>query len=143
AFTPAGEQVPKACRVHLACEEAKEEGCRSEFERLIKLNRRHLEKFDTKAVVHLDRNARSSSLQSWVLEDQHVSNSFRPLVIADDYASRWAPPDWDAPHGPVLSNGRFLHDPRPEAASFQPPTGFVEARQGIARYIRGSDDQSG
>jgi len=143
AFTLAGEQVPKACRVHLACEEAKEEGCRSEFERLIKLNRRHLEKFDTKAVVHLDRNARSSSLQSWVLEDQYVSNSFRPLVIADDYASRWAPPDWDAPHGPVLSNGRFLHDPRPEATSFQPPKGFVEARQGIARYIRGSDDQSG
>lgn len=143
AFTPAGEQVPKACQVYLACEEAKEEGCRSEFERLIKLNRRHLEKFDTKAVVHLDRNARSSSLQSWVLEDQNVSNSFRPLVIADDYASRWAPPDWDAPHGPVLSNGRFLHDPRPEAMSFQPPKGFVEARQSIARYIRGSDDQSG
>ncbi|WP_238328718.1 hypothetical protein [Pseudomonas aeruginosa] len=91
AFTPAGEQVPKACRVYLTCEEAKEEGCRSEFERLIKLNRRHLEKFDTKAVVHLDRNARSSSLQSWMLEDQNVSNSFRPLVIADDYASRWPP----------------------------------------------------
>ncbi|HBN9580197.1 hypothetical protein [Pseudomonas aeruginosa] len=143
AFTPAGEQVPKACRVYLTCEEAKEEGCRSEFERLIKLNRRHLEKFDTKAVVHLDRNARSSSLQSWMLEDQNVSNSFRPLVIADDYASRWAPPDWDAPHGPVLSNGRFLHDPRPGAMSFQPPKGFVEARQEIARYIRGSDDQSG
>ncbi|HGQ7333560.1 TPA: ATP-binding protein [Pseudomonas aeruginosa] len=143
AFTEAGEQVPKVCRVYLTCEEAKEEGCRSEFERLIKLNRRHLEKFDTKAVVHLDRNARSSSLQSWVLEDQNVSNSFRPLVIADDYASRWAPPDWDAPHGPVLSNGRFLHDPRPEATSFQPPKGFIEARQGIARYIRGSDDQSG
>lgn len=143
AFTPAGEQVPKACRVYLTCEEAKEEGCRSEFERLIKLNRRHLEKFDTKAVVHLDRNARSSSLQSWMLEDQNVSNSFRPLVIADDYASRWAPLDWDAPHGPVLSNGRFLHDPRPGAMSFQPPKGFVEARQEIARYIRGSDDQSG
>ncbi|MFG8085847.1 ATP-binding protein [Pseudomonas aeruginosa] len=142
-FTPAGEQSPKACRVYLACEEAKEEGCRSEFERLIKLNRRHLEKFDTKAVVHLDRNSRSSSLQSWVLEDQNVSNSFRPLVIAEDYASRWAPPDWDAPHGPVLSNGRFLHDPRPEALSFTPPKGFVEARRGIARYIRGSDDQSG
>lgn len=142
-FILAGEQAPKACRVYLACEEAKEEGCRSEFERLIKLNRRHLEKFDTKAVVHLDRNSRSSSLQSWMLEEQNVANSFRPLVIADDYASRWAPPDWDAPHGPVLSNGRFLHDPRPEAMSFQPPKVFVEARQGIARYIRGSDDQSG
>ncbi len=143
AFTPAGEQASKACRAYLACEEAKEEGCRSEFERLIKLNRRHLEKFDTKAVVHLDRNARSSSLQSWMLEDQNVANSFRPLVIADDYASQWAPPDWNAPHGPILSQGRFLHDPRPGATSFQPPRGFVEARLGIARYIRGSDDHSG
>lgn len=142
AFTPAGEQTPENCRVYLACEEAKEEGCRSEFERLIKLNRRHLEKFDTKSVVHLDRNARSSSLQSWILEDQNVSQSFRPLVIADDYASRWAPPDWEAPHGPILSNGRFLYDPRPEAMSFQPPQGFIEARREIARYIRG-DDQTG
>ncbi|EME01857.1 hypothetical protein B381_01614 [Stutzerimonas stutzeri NF13] len=142
-FTPAGEDARKTCRVYMACEEAKEEGCRSEFERLIKLNRRHLEKFDTKAVVHLDRNARSSSLQSWILEKQNVSKSFRPLVIADDYASRWAPPDWNAPHGPILSNGRFLHDPRPEAASFQPPKGFIEARLGIAQYIRGIDDQSG
>lgn len=142
-FTQADEQPPKVCRVYLTCEEAKEEGCRSEFERLIKLNRRHLEKFDTKAVVHLDRNARSSSLQTWILEEQNVSNSFRPLVIADDYASRWAPPDWEAQHGPILSNGRFLHDPRPEALNFQPPKGFIQARQGIARYIRGSDDQSG
>ncbi|MBV5634660.1 ATP-binding protein [Pseudomonas aeruginosa] len=143
AFTLAGEQGPTACRVYLACEEAKEEGCRSEFERLIKLNRRHLEKFDTKTVVHLDRNSRASSLQSWMLEEQNAANSFRPLVIADDYASRWAPPEWDAPHGPILSQGRFLHDPRPQAMRFQPPRGFIEARQEIARYIRGSDDQSG
>ncbi|MEN5218331.1 GTPase domain-containing protein [Pseudomonas pudica] len=142
-FTHGSQQAIRTCRVYLTCEEAKEEGCRSEFERLIKLNRRHLEKFDTKAVVHLDRNARSSSLQSWMLEEQNVANSFRPIVIADDYASRWAPPDWDAPHGPILSSGRFLHDPRPDAASFCPPKGFIEARQGIARHVRGSDDQSG
>lgn len=142
SFTPPGE-VTLHCRVYLTCEEAKEEGCRSEFERLIKLNRKHLEKFDTKAVVHLDRNARSSSLQSWILEEQNIAKSFRPLIIADDYASRWAPPDWDAPHGPILSQGKFLHDPRPDAMSFQPPKGFIESRQGIARYIRGSDDQSG
>ena len=142
-FRVAGEQTQKTCRVYLTCEETKEEGCRSEFERLIKLNRRHLEKFDTKAVVHLDRNSRCSSLQTWILEDQNVANSFRPLVIADDYASQWAPPNWEAPHGPILSNGRFLHDPRPESLSFQPPQGFLEARKEIAKYIRGSDDQSG
>lgn len=142
-FTLPGEQAAAKCRVYLVCEEAKEEGCRSEFERLIKLNRRHLERFDTKAVVHLDRNARASSLQSWMLEAQNVANSFRPLVIADDYASLWAPPEWNAPHGPILSHGRFLYDPRPQAARFQPPRGFIEARQEIARLIRESDDQSG
>ncbi len=141
-FTPSGE-LPLHCRVYLTCEEAKEEGCRSEFERLIKLNRKHLEKFDTKAVVHLDRNARSSSLQSWILEEQNVTKSFRPLVIADDYASQWAPPNWDDPCGPILSRGKFLHDPRPDILSFLPPKGFVESRQKIAEYIRGSDDQSG
>ena len=142
SFTPPGEPQLH-CRVYLTCEEAKEEGCRSEFERLIKLNRKHLEKFDTKTVVHLDRNARSSSLQSWILEEQNIAKSFRPLVIADDYVSQWAPPDWDAPNGPILSRGKFLHDPRPDAMSFHPPKGFVETRQKIAEYIRGSDDQSG
>ena len=142
-FSVGSPQIVRTCRIYLTCEEAKEEGCRSEFERLIKLNRRHLEKFDTKAVVHLDRNARASSLQSWMLEEQNVAHSFRPIVIAEDYASRWAPPDWEAPHGPILSSGRFLHDPRPEAVSFSPPKGFIEARQGIAKYVRGSDDQSG
>lgn len=143
AFTPAGESHSKTCRVYLTCDETKEEGCRSEFERLIKLNRRHLEKFDTKAVVHLDRNSRLSSLQSWMLEEQNVAHSFRPLVIADDYASRWAPPDWNAPNGPMLSSGRFLYDPRPDASRFHPPKGFLEARLAIAKYIRGSDDHAG
>lgn len=138
-----GQDQDETCRVYVACEEAREEGCRSEFERLIKLNRRHLEKIDTKTVVQLDRNARLSSLQSWALDDQNIARSFRPLVIAEDYASRWAPPDWDSPHGPILSHGRFLHDPRPAPALFQAPTKFVEARQEIARRIRGTDDQAG
>ena len=142
-FIISGENTHQLCRVYLTCDEAKEEGCRSEFERLIKLNRKHLEKFDTKTVVHLDRNARSSSLQSWILEEQNITKSFRPLVIADDYASRWAPPDWDTLNGPILSQGRFLHDPRPEKTSFLPPKGFLEARQEIGKYIRGHDDQSG
>lgn len=48
-----GQDKDETCRVYVACEEAREEGCRSEFERLIKLNRRHLEKIDTKTVVQL------------------------------------------------------------------------------------------
>lgn len=133
----------ETCRTYIACEEAKEEGCRSEFERLIKLNRRHLEKFDTKAVIQLDRHARSSSLQSWMLDEANIASSFLPLVLADDYATNWAPPDWGTPEGRVLSQARFLHDPRPSAASFQPPAGFIEARQKIAERVRETVDQTG
>jgi hypothetical protein len=142
-FLPSGKSKAEVCRAYITCEEIREEGCRSEFERLIKLNRQHLEKFDTKAVVQLDRHARSSSLQSWLLDEQCVAKSFRPVIIADDYSIRWAPPDWDAPYGPILSQGQFLHDPRPEAGLFQPPQGFIEARQKIAEQIRGTDEQSG
>jgi len=143
SFQPVGRTGIENCRVYITCEEAKEEGCRSEFERLIKLNRQHLEKFDTKAVVQLDRHARSSSLQSWILDEQNVAKSFIPLVLADDYATRWAPPDWTTSHGPILSQARFLHDPRPEATLFQPPPGFVEAREKIAEHVRETSDHAG
>lgn len=131
------------CRVFVACVDAVEEGCRSEFERLIKLNRRHLERFDAKAVVQLDRHARASSLQSWILDEQNVGKSFRPIVLADDYATAWAPPDWAINAGPCLSQGQFLHDPRPDASQFSPPQGFLNARREIARLIRETDEQSG
>ncbi|MBZ0093997.1 MAG: type IV secretory system conjugative DNA transfer family protein [Sulfuricella sp.] len=138
-----GSTVDETCRVYVACEETDEEGCRSEFERLIKLNRRHLEQFDAKSVVQLDRHARSSSLQSWMLDEHSSSKSFLPIVIANDYASNWVPPNWGEPAGPVLSQGRFLHDPRPMIAEFLPPPGFIESRQRLAERIRGTDEQSG
>lgn len=142
SFKVADREI-EVCRVYVTCEEATEEGCRSEFERLIKLNRRHLEKFDTKAVVQIDRHARSSSLQAWMLDEQNVSRSFVPLVLADDYATKWASPDWETAFGPILSQARFLHDPRPEATHFVPPPGFVEARREIARQVRLTSDQAG
>jgi DNA phosphorothioation-dependent restriction protein DptH len=130
----------ETCRVHITCEETKEEGCRSEFERLIKQNRQHLEKFDTKSVIQLDRNARLSSLQTWMLEEGNAGKSFLPLVIADDYSTVWSPPDWSQPNCPILSNARFLLDPRPQPSMFVPPRGFVEAREQIAARIRNSSD---
>ncbi|CAJ0691489.1 ATP-binding protein [Ralstonia holmesii] len=142
-FQRTGQAVVETCRVYITCMEAVEEGCRSEFERLIKLNRQHLERFDAKAVIQLDRHARTSSLQSWMLEEQHVEKSFRPLVIAEDYALEWAPPNWDSTEGACLSQGRFLHDPRPDAAVFAPPPHFIEARRELARFIRDTDEQSG
>jgi DNA phosphorothioation-dependent restriction protein DptH len=142
-FQPAGRTGTEVCKAYITCEEAQEEGCRSEFERLIKLNRRQLEKFDTKAVVQLDRHARLSSMQAWMLDEQLVAKSFVPIVLSDDYSAKWATPDWDSRHGPILSQARFLHDPRPESTSFQPPNGFVEARQKIAAWIRNTSDQAG
>lgn len=142
-ITPDGVQLEETCRVFVTCVETTEEGCRSEFERLIRLNRQHLEQFDSKSVVQLDRNARSSSLQSWMLDERFSGKSYRPLVIADDYATTWVPPDWDQPAGPIMSLGRFLHDPRPAVDEFQPPPAFVDARQKLASRIRTTDEQSG
>ena len=138
-----GQRGSETCRAYITCEEAKEEGCKSEFERLIKLNRRHLEKFDAKAVIHLDRHARLSSLQSWLLDEQNVAKSFMPIVLADDYVTRWTSPDWNSIEGPILSQARFLHDPRPQASLFRPPTQFIEARLQIASRVRETSDYAG
>ncbi|WP_220432541.1 hypothetical protein [Saccharospirillum alexandrii] len=143
SFQPATRQGIETCKINVACEEVKEEGCKSEFERLIKLNRSNLEKLDTKAIVQLERHARSSSLQGWLLDEQNISSSFIPLVLSDDYSSQWAPPDWSGSHGPILSKARFLHDPRPETSFFQPPKEFIEARRQIFSRIRLTNDQSG
>ncbi|EJC62451.1 hypothetical protein QWA_10299 [Alcaligenes faecalis subsp. faecalis NCIB 8687] len=143
SFQKNGSNTDEIYRVFITCEETKEEGCRSEFERLIKLNRRPLEKFDTKAVVQLDRHARLSAMQSWMLDENSVSKSFIPIVISDDYASKWASPDWGSQVGPILSQARFLHDPRPPAELFIPPKGFVDAREEIAKRIRETSDGMG
>lgn len=139
-----GSQVTsETCRVYVTCAETAEEGCRSEFERLIKLNRKHLERVDAKSVVQPDRHARIASLQSWLLDENNIAQSFQPLVIADDYADAWMPPDWIRAGGTILSKGKFLHDPRPDPALFIPPRNFIESRQEIARRIRETDEQSG
>lgn len=143
SFQLSGQRAPHTCRIYISCEETKEEGCKSEFERLIKLNRRHLDRFDAKAVVQLDRHARLSSLQSWMLDEQNAAKSFLPIVLADDYATQWTSPDWTESHGPILSQARFLHDPRPPITLFKPPAGFVEARTRIAALVRETSDRAG
>lgn len=142
-YRRSSQGVSETCRVYLTCSETAEEGCRSEFERLIKLNRKHLERFDAKSVVQLDRHARVASLQAWLLDESNIAQSFRPLIVADDYAEAWAPPDWGKHDGTVLSKGKFLHDPRPDPALFVPPRNFIESRREIARRIRDTDEQFG
>lgn len=138
-----GSNPIESCVVFITCDEAKEEGCRSEFERLIKLNRKNLEKFDAKTIVQLDRHARISTLQSWILDQEHVADSYKPLVLSDDYFSKWSHPNWNSVNGPIISNAKFLHDPRPDFSKFNPPDGFVDARQKIATYIRSTSDNAG
>lgn len=133
----------ETCRVFLAVEDVVEQGCRSEFERLIRANRRAIEPSEAKPVVQLNRSARASSLQDWMLSEDSVGRSYLPIVLADDYVDAWVQPVWGTGTGPIFSTGRFLQDPRPEATEFQPPVGFVEARQQLAARIRGSGDQTG
>lgn len=138
-----GTTSTELCRISLVVEEVAEQGCRSEFERLIRSNRRRIDRDDAKAVVQLTRSSRSSSLQDWVLSEQCVARSFIPVVLADDYEGSWVQPSWDGPEAPKFSSGRFLHDPRPSSGEFQPPSAFVEARKAIARRIRGEGDETG
>jgi DNA phosphorothioation-dependent restriction protein DptH len=133
----------EACRVFLAVEDVVEQGCRSEFERLIRANRRAIEPSEAKPVVQLNRSVRSSSLQDWMLSENSAERSYLPIVLADDYVDAWVQPNWGTGLGPIFSTGRFLQDPRPDATEFQPPTGFVEARQKLATRIRGTGDQTG
>jgi len=140
---PDGSVYHETCRVFVAVEDVVELGCRSEFERLIRANRRAIEPSDAKPVVQLNRSARASSLQDWMLSEESAAKSYLPIALADDYVDAWVQPVWGTGTGPTFSLGRFLHDPRPDASEFQPPVSFVEARQKLATRIRGSGDQTG
>jgi len=138
-----GTTSRETCRTFITCEDVPEVGCRSEFERLIKANRRQLESFDSKAVIPINRAVRSTMLQDWILAGDAVRASYQPIVLAEDYGDHWSPPSWGAGGGPILSRGSFIQDPRPAPAEFNPPVDFLDAREKIARRVRGDGDQSG
>jgi DNA phosphorothioation-dependent restriction protein DptH len=141
---PDGTISRESCRVSITVEDVQQQGCRSEFERLIGANRRIIQPALARALVVLDRNARASSLQEWLLSEKQSHNSYLPLVLAEDYVDAWVQPDWSDPDGPApLSRARFIQDPRPRPSEFSPPDGFVEARKGIADRIRGAGEQAG
>lgn len=142
-FRRAGSGTSETCRVYLTSEDAPEVGCRSEFERLIRANRRPLEAFDAKAVIQVNRAVRSTMLQDWLLAPETVRRSYQPIVLAEDYGAHWAPPNWGVDGGPIMSAGKFICDPRPAPEEFEPPEEFLTAREEIANRIRGDGDQSG
>lgn len=126
-------------RIYLTCDEVSPEGCKTEFERLIKLNRQQ-ENGRATTDVQLDRNVRCADLQTWLLSKEQVGQSFYPLVVSTDYASAWRPPNWASRPETVISAGKFLHDPRPSIADFRPPATFVETRKWLADRLRGTDE---
>jgi hypothetical protein len=126
-------------RIYINCEEVSPEGCRTEFERLIKLNRQQ-ENGRATTDVQIDRNIRCSDLQTWSLSKDNAEKSFYPLVISTDYGSSWRPPNWTTRSETVISSGKFLQDPRPSNADFRPPLKFIENRTWLAGKLRGSDD---
>lgn len=138
-----GKNVAEICRVYVACEDVDEEGCRSEFERLIRLNRRSIDSRGGKPSIQINRSARCTSLQGWMLLPDQARQSYLPLVLADDYADHWVQPTWTTDTGRIISGGRFLKDPRPPASDFLPPTDFLDAREKLAELIRGGEDQAG
>ena len=138
-----GKTAAETCRVFLVCEDVAEDGCRSEFERLIQLNRRSIEGGGSKPLVVLNRSVRCSSLQGWMLQEHQVELSYLPVVLAEDYAEFWVQPVWAEENGRIISGGKFLVDPRPPASSFVPPPGFVDARKKLAELVRSADEQTG
>jgi DNA phosphorothioation-dependent restriction protein DptH len=138
-----GNVAREICRTSITCEDVPEVGCRSEFERLIKANRRQLESFDAKAVIPVNRAVRSTMLQDWILAGESIRKSYQPIVLAEDYGDHWSPPAWGVDGGPILSRGSFIQDPRPAPLEFTPPVDFLDAREEIARRVRGEGDQSG
>lgn len=107
------------------------------------MNRKQLESFDVKAVIQVNRAVRSTMLQDWLLAPEAARTSYQPIVLAEDYGNHWAPPQWGQRGGPLLSAGSFICDPRPAPDEFDPPQAFLDAREEIARHVRGGSDQSG
>lgn len=135
------EAKENVVRIYLAGDEVAAEECGSEFDRLIRLNRQRDGGRATTA-VQVDRQLRCTDLQSWMLSEDKVGNSFYPLVFAGDYARDWRTRDWGSRKDTVFSRGKFLNDPRPSPEDMRPPEAFLQFRASIARRIRG-DDQNG
>ena len=126
-------------RLNLDCQEVSPEECASEFERLIKANRQGGFGKNSGSVL-VNTQFRCADLESWVLDSQNIARSYYPLVISDDYAFSWKPTVWNFElNDTIFSSGKFLNDPRPAVSEFSPPDAYIQAREKIAKYIRGED----
>jgi DNA phosphorothioation-dependent restriction protein DptH len=122
-------------RVKIGCGEAPAEGCRSEFERLVRSNRPS-DRQRGGLEVQVDRQARLVDLQQWALSPDSARQSFYPVVIAEDSRLNWHKPGWQDAGSTVLSKCEFLHDPRPSVDLMAAPEAFCAARERLAERIR-------
>jgi DNA phosphorothioation-dependent restriction protein DptH len=137
-FKLPGDKIEKTLRIHLTCQELDPQGCRSEFERLIIQHREP--RGASSHIVQLERNTRCANLQHWLLEKEHVHESYFPLVLSTDYNLSWIKPNWSQADITPFSRGRFIHDPRPKQHLFVAPAIFLENRRLLAERIRGDED---
>ncbi|OAI56454.1 hypothetical protein AYO47_02115 [Planctomyces sp. SCGC AG-212-M04] len=123
-----GEQV--LLRLFVRASDAPPVGAASEFDRLILEHRSTVRRAGGASRVE-PATCRANDLEHWILE---APDSFHPLVLGEDYLEAWAAPQWSA--APVLSVGQLQHDPRPDAVTFQPPAGYVQARTALQTALR-------
>lgn len=123
-----GEEV--LFRLYVRASDAPPVGAASEFDRLILEHRSTVRRAGGASRVE-PATCRANDLEHWLLE---APDSFHPLVLGEDYLEAWASPQWGS--SPVLSTVRLQHDPRPDAASFHPPAGYVQSRVDLQAALR-------
>lgn len=127
-----GEEIPY--RIYISADDARLEGARSEFERLIIMNRASATGAHESPRVD-PYPCRVMELEVWA---QDNPNSFRPLIFGPDYEGHWRRPDWEF-DVPFSSLGMPI-DPRPPESEFIPPQEFVEARSKVLEILKSSTD---
>lgn len=116
-------------RIWLSAADNTPTGASSEFDSLI------LQNLDVGASTRVEVfPTRLGDLGLWAMASV---DSFHPVVMGPDYLDHWRSPEWTS--SPVFSEKRLILDPRPTTEEFSAPKAFVEARQVVLKFLRGTD----
>lgn len=125
-------------RVYISANDSKQDGARSEFERLMIMNRASANGVHESPRVD-PFPCRVMELEVWIKSN---NKSYSPLLLGPDYENFWRKPDWklDAPY----SNLGMPIDPRPREVEFYPPQSFLESRAKVIELLQspsGAEEQ--
>lgn len=123
-------------RVYISASDVKQEGARSEFERLILMNRASAHGGHESPRVD-PYPCRIMDLEMWAQDSDY---SFRPLILGPDYEECWRRPSW-ATDDPMSMYGLPL-DPRPKTGEMNPVANFIGARKRVISAIKASNDKA-